>query len=304
MRNSAERPERRGRSACLGRGLTALYLLRRPGDTADVTTERPAFDALLPAEMAARAEEVGVRKARLDAVGLFALAVLAGAFISLGAIFATTVGAGAGELPSASVRLLAGLAFSLGLILVIVGGAELFTGNNLIVMAWASRKVSAGLVLRNWSIVYVGNLVGALATVVVMFLSGQYTFGNGSVGVAALAIGNAKAGLDFVPADRARHDVQRAGLPGGLADVQRPDDDRPHPRDRAADRRLRGRRLRAQRRQHVLHPGGDRHPDLVAPDRLLGRHRRRPGRLSRTSPSRGSSPTWCRSPSATSSAAR
>jgi formate transporter len=158
------------------------------------------FDAVLPPEMAARAELAGVRKVRLDAVSLFALAVLAGAFISLGAIFATTVSAGTGDLPFGLVRLLAGLAFSLGLILVIIGGAELFTGNTLIVMAWASGKVSSGLVLRNWSIVYIGNFVGALATVVVMFVTGQYEFGNGTVGLTALVIGNAKAGLEFVPA--------------------------------------------------------------------------------------------------------
>ena len=164
------------------------------------SSDRPPFDALLPPEMATRAEDVGVRKARSDAVSLFALSVLAGAFIAIGAIFATTVGAGAGDLPFGLVRLFAGLAFSLGLILVVVGGAELFTGNNLIVMAWASGKVSTRLVLRNWSIVYVGNLVGALATVVVMIVSGQYAFGNGSVGSAALAIGNTKAGLEFVPA--------------------------------------------------------------------------------------------------------
>ena len=140
------------------------------------------------------------REGRLDAVSLFVLAVLAGAFISLGAIFATTVSAGTGDLAFGLVRLMAGLAFSLGLILVIVGGAELFTGNALIVMAWASRKVSSALLLRNWVIVFAGNFVGALATVSVMFVSGQYTFGNGSVGLAALTIGNAKAGLDFMPA--------------------------------------------------------------------------------------------------------
>lgn len=159
-----------------------------------------SLDALLPAQMAAKAEGVGVTKAHLDAVSLFVLAVLAGAFISLGAIFATTVSAGAGDLAFGVVRLMAGLAFSLGLILVIVGGAELFTGNALIVMAWASRKVSSALLLRNWVIVYAGNFVGALATAGVMFVSGQYTFGHGSVGLAALTIGNAKAGLGFVPA--------------------------------------------------------------------------------------------------------
>jgi formate transporter len=155
---------------------------------------------LLPAEMAGRAEDVGVRKANLGATTRLALAFLAGAFISLGAIFATTVGTGAAELPYGVGRLLAGLAFSLGLILVIVGGAVLFTGNNLIVMAWASRKVTWVLVMRNWAIVYVGNLAGALATVVVMIVSEQYTFENGSVGATALAIGNTKAGLAFVPA--------------------------------------------------------------------------------------------------------
>jgi formate transporter len=167
---------------------------------ASLSADRPRFDSLLPPEMAARAEDIGVRKAHLEALSLFALAFLAGAFISLGAIFATTVSAGAGDLPYGVVRLLAGLAFSLGLILVIVGGAELFTGNNLIVMAWASGKVRSRLVLRNWSIVYVGNFVGALATAAVMFVSGQYAFGNGSVGATALAIGDAKAGLEFVPA--------------------------------------------------------------------------------------------------------
>ncbi len=120
--------------------------------------------------------------------------------MSLGAVFATTVSAGAGDVPYGLARLLAGLAFSLGLILVIVGGAELFTGNTLIVMAWASGKVSSALVLRNWTIVYAGNFVGALATAAVMFVSGQYAFGKGSVGLAALMIGNAKVGLEFVPA--------------------------------------------------------------------------------------------------------
>ena len=158
------------------------------------------FDSLLPPEMAARAEHVGVRKAHLDAISTFALAVLAGAFIALGAIFATTVSAGGAALPFGVVRLLAGVAFSLGLILVIVGGAELFTGNTLIVMAWASRKVSTGLVLRNWVIVYAGNIVGAVATATVTFIAGQYSFGGGAVGLAALAIGNAKSGLEFIPA--------------------------------------------------------------------------------------------------------
>jgi formate transporter FocA len=165
-----------------------------------VASDDLRFDALLPAEMAAQAERVGVRKANLDAVSTFALAVLAGAFIALGAIFATTVSAGGGSLPFGVVRLLAGVTFSLGLILVIVGGAELFTGNTLIVMAWASGKVATMRLVRNWVLVYAGNFVGAAVTAAVVFVSGQYTFGGGSVGATALSIGNAKSGLDFIPA--------------------------------------------------------------------------------------------------------
>jgi formate/nitrite transporter len=159
-----------------------------------------SFDALLPPAMATKAEAAGVAKARLGTYRMFALAVLAGAFIAMGAIFATTVSAGAGDLPYGVTRLLAGLVFSLGLILVIVGGAELFTGNNLIVMAWANRKVNTAGLLRNWVIVYAGNFVGAIATAVMIFLSEQYSFGGGAVGLTALNIANSKASLAFLPA--------------------------------------------------------------------------------------------------------
>jgi formate transporter FocA len=157
--------------------------------------EKPeaSLDALLPAAIARKAEEIGVTKAGLDAPSTIVLAVLAGAFIALGAVFATTVAAGAGGyLPFGVTRLLAGLVFSLGLILVIVGGAELFTGNNLIIMAWASRRVSSGRLLRNWALVYAGNFVGAVGTAALVFAGGQYQFGRGAVGSAALEIANAK----------------------------------------------------------------------------------------------------------------
>src|SRR5215831_18019858 len=141
------------------------------------------IDALLPSEMATKAEGLGVKKAAMDATSTFVLSLLAGAFIALGAVFFTTVVAGtAGTVPFGIVRLLAGLVFSLGLILVVVGGAELFTGNNLIVMAWASRKVSTSYLLRNWAVVYFGNFVGSLATAALVYLGGQYAFGNGAVG--------------------------------------------------------------------------------------------------------------------------
>lgn len=168
------------------------------------------IDALPPAEMAKKAVSVGVRKAETAAPTLFALAVLAGAFIAMGGIFSTTVSAGsiaikdaagqaafASGLPYGFTRLLAGLVFCLGLILVVVGGAELFTGNNLIVIAWASGKVSSAALLRNWGIVYLGNFVGSVATAAIMFVSKQYTYGGGAVGLAALNTAKLKVELGF-----------------------------------------------------------------------------------------------------------
>ncbi|MEZ5155286.1 MAG: formate transporter FocA [Solirubrobacterales bacterium] len=164
----------------------------------DQTQAPPSFDALMPPQIAAKATDVGSAKAGMPTLTMFALAVLAGAFIALGAIFSTTVVAGTAEvIPFGIVRVLAGLVFCLGLILVVVAGAELFTGNNLISIAWAERKVSTSRLLRNWTIVYLGNLAGALATVALMFLSGQYEFGDGGIGASALAIADAKASLGF-----------------------------------------------------------------------------------------------------------
>jgi formate/nitrite transporter len=159
------------------------------------------IDALLPSEMAQRAETIGAAKAVMNAATMFALAVLAGAFISLGALFATTISAGSsGVLPFGVAKLLTGLVFCLGLILVVVGGAELFTGNNLIVMAWASGKVSTRALLRNWAIVYAGNFAGSIGTAVLVLLSKQYTFGGGAVGKTALSIATAKVQYGFVQA--------------------------------------------------------------------------------------------------------
>jgi formate transporter len=163
-------------------------------------TDQVSFDALLPPAMAAKAEGIGVKKASLDTVGMFFLAVLAGAFIGCGAIFATTVLAGAGSLAYGVQRLLGGLVFTLGLILVVVGGSELFTGNNLIIMAFMSGKIGISALLRNWVIVYTGNFVGSVVTALIMFLSQQFTFGGGAIGLTALNIANGKTGLGFMQA--------------------------------------------------------------------------------------------------------
>ena len=160
------------------------------------------IDAFLPPEMATKIEGVGVKKAALDVATMFALAILAGAFIGCGAIFATTVTAGLGSagVGFGIIKLLAGLTFSLGLIAVVVAGAELFTGNNLMIMAFASGKIGIGGLLSNWVVVYVGNLVGSILTAVVMLLSKQYMFGNGAIGINALTTANSKCGLEFVQA--------------------------------------------------------------------------------------------------------
>jgi formate/nitrite transporter len=155
------------------------------------------LDALPPPEMAHKAEQVGVTKAGLDTATTFALSVLAGAFIAMGAVFATTTTAGGGDLPYGVARLLGGLTFSLGLILVIVAGAELFTGNNLIVMAWASRRVSTLGLLRNWAIVYLGNFVGAIATAALLYAGRQYELGGGLIGDQAVSIAATKTGYGW-----------------------------------------------------------------------------------------------------------
>jgi formate transporter len=180
-----------------------------------MANETPSIsvDAFLPAAMAAKAEDIGVKKANLNVLNMFALAILAGAFIGIGAIFATTVSAGsmaistsAGDaafktgLPYGVTRLLTGLAFTVGLILVVVGGAELFTGNNLITMAFMSKKVKLTALLQNWGVVYLGNFVGSIITALIVFFGKQYTFGGNSIGLAALNIGNTKCGFTFIQA--------------------------------------------------------------------------------------------------------
>lgn len=156
-------------------------------------------DSLLPPEMARLAEDLGISKAHMAIPKTMVLAILAGAFIAFGALFSTLVTSGS-TMSYGITKLLSGFVFSLGLILVVVGGAELFTGNNLLVMAWSSKRLSTGLVLRNWLIVYVGNMFGALSIVLMIWLSGHYLFGNGVIGANILRIAEAKCELGFVQA--------------------------------------------------------------------------------------------------------
>ena len=157
------------------------------------------IDAYTPAQMAARVEKAGIVKGNLDFLSMFTLSIMAGAFIAFGAILYTYV-IHDSSLSLGLTKLLGGLVFCLGLILVIVAGAELFTGNNLIVMAYVSRKISLRRLLRNWTIVFCGNLAGSLAMVFLLSQSGQWTEAGASVGVKALMIANGKVNLTFLQA--------------------------------------------------------------------------------------------------------
>lgn len=156
--------------------------------------DQNGFDAYSPKEIAARVEAVGVAKARLPFLQTALLGMLAGAFISLGALYFTLVASDA-TLGFAATRVLGGVCFSLGLLLVVVAGAELFTGNNLLAMAWADGRISTAEVLRNWAIVCVANFIGAAGMALLVYYSGHASMNGGAIGQTVLKITAAKAAL-------------------------------------------------------------------------------------------------------------
>jgi formate/nitrite transporter len=168
----------------------------------DQATDKPLgtirVEASLPPEMALACEATGVEKANRDVIKLVVLGVLAGAFIAFGAMFMTVVTTGSYALPWGIAKLVGGLSFSLGLILVVVGGAELFTSDTLMSVAYASGRISLGALLRAWFWVYAGNIVGAFGTAALVFLSSQHEFSDGGVGKTALAVAATKAALPTV----------------------------------------------------------------------------------------------------------
>lgn len=157
------------------------------------------FDAYSPKEIASRVETIGVGKANLSFLAKFTLSVLAGVFIAFGAALFTLV-VHDSTLSFGLTQLIGGLSFCLGLILVVVAGAELFTGNNLLVMAYVSKKISLGQLLENWVIVYSGNFVGAVSMALWIYLTRQWQANANLVGAKALLIANAKVGLPFLVA--------------------------------------------------------------------------------------------------------
>lgn len=158
--------------------------------------EPTGIDAYKPIEIAERIEQAGVSKTRLTVTQLLTLSVLAGIFIALGGAFYTVTMTGV-DSTIGPARLLGGATFSLGLILVVVAGAELFTGNVLMVMAWVDRRISVVAMLRAWGIVYLGNFAGALGLALLVWASGILT---GENGLLAAKIATAKA---ILPLDQA-----------------------------------------------------------------------------------------------------
>lgn len=154
------------------------------------------FDAYSPKEIAERVENVGVAKARLPLLSMAMLGILAGGFIGVGALYFTLVTSDP-LLGFAASRVLGGVAFSLGLILVVVAGAELFTGNNLLVIAWADKKISTLELSRNWLVVYLSNAIGAIGLAILVALSHHPDMNSGAVALHAVKIAAAKTTLPF-----------------------------------------------------------------------------------------------------------
>jgi formate transporter len=158
-------------------------------------------DIYLPSEMREKAIQSGVSKSKAPLLSLILLSILAGIYIALGAIFSSIIALGMpGTWPYGLMKSLQGLAFSLGLILVIIGGAELFTGNNLMVMAWLDRKIGIGAVLKNWGLVYVGNFVGSILIAFLVIMSKEYLVNDGALGKSIVNLAVLKVSYPFLKA--------------------------------------------------------------------------------------------------------
>ena len=168
----------------------------KSGESTSPALRATTFDAHPPAEIAHLVEAVGVRKAKMPPSQALPLAFLAGAFIAIGAALFTIVITGTGEVLGVGLtRWVGGISFSIGLVLVIIAGAELFTGNILITMTWAAGKVSVGQMGANWFLVYLGNLTGALCLAVMVFWAQTYQIADGAPLSIAVKIAQGKVAL-------------------------------------------------------------------------------------------------------------
>jgi formate transporter len=158
------------------------------------------FDLLLPAAMARVAEDAGVYKATKHPLKTFYSAITAGVFISIAFVFYITATTGTSAVPFGLAKLVGGICFSLGLILVVVCGADLFTSTVLVVVAKASGRVTWGQLVKNWLNVYVGNLIGALFFVALIWFSGEHMVANGQWGLNVLQTADHKVHHTFLEA--------------------------------------------------------------------------------------------------------
>jgi len=155
--------------------------------------------AYSPPQTAAIVENKAVVRAKLRVTQTFALSIMAGIFVALGAQFATFVTSDS-TLHFGLTSLIAGVVFSLGLILVETAGAELFTGNNLNILGYLSNRITTWELLRIWIIVYIGNFIGSLLMVCCMYKTHQFEFFHNMVGAKALLIAHKKVNLSFTEA--------------------------------------------------------------------------------------------------------
>lgn len=158
------------------------------------------IDELLPHQITEKADNIAYSKATKAFLSAFYLAITAGMFISLAFVFFITVTTGANELAWGIKNLLGGLAFSLGLLLVVVVGGELFTSSTLTLIAKASNRITSKQMLKNWITVYFGNFIGATFLVFLIFFAGLYNADNGQWGLTALKIAQHKLHHSFTEA--------------------------------------------------------------------------------------------------------
>ena len=159
-------------------------------------TWQASAEVLGPAEIARQVETAGIARAQAGAMPTLALAVMAGAYIAIGSVMASTIAAGS-QLGAGPTRLLMGLGLSMGLLLVTITGAELFTGNNLVLMGLFSRRITPRQLARNWGLVYLGNLAGSLAVVLLIYLGRWWAQEDMAFGATAISAANHKVGLSF-----------------------------------------------------------------------------------------------------------
>ncbi|MBD3171080.1 formate/nitrite transporter family protein [Candidatus Bathyarchaeota archaeon] len=154
-----------------------------------------------PNQIAQTIQKSGITKTRLDSSRLLILGILAGAYVGFGAQIATTVAIDAAQYVGLGLsKLIIGTAFSVGLMLVILGGAELFTGNSLICLSLICGEIKIQDLIRNWSLVYLGNFLGSIILVYIIYNTGLYNMGSNALGVTAISIANAKVNITFAQA--------------------------------------------------------------------------------------------------------